>query len=97
MLPAQGHTWLDLAASLGLPPNLSLSDDRRSADGRWPVDNGTRVFDVAVHQVRASNAGSEPHRAGEGGDAVWDSVLHALRPLLCVLDKRRAHQLPCQH
>jgi hypothetical protein len=31
---------------------------RRSADGRWPVDNGTRVFDVAVHQVGASTAGS---------------------------------------
>ncbi len=39
---------------------------RRSADGRWPLDNGTRVFDVAVHQVRASNTGSEspPSRAG---------------------------------
>jgi hypothetical protein len=31
---------------------------RRSADGRWPVDNGTRAFDVAVNQVRASTAGS---------------------------------------
>ena len=26
---------------------------RRSADGRWPVDNGTECFDVAVHQIRA--------------------------------------------
>lgn len=33
---------------------------RRSADGRCPVENGTRVFDVAVHQVRASNTGSQP-------------------------------------
>jgi hypothetical protein len=26
---------------------------RRSADGRWPVDNGTACFDVAVHQIDA--------------------------------------------
>jgi hypothetical protein len=31
---------------------------RRSADGRWPVDNVTHYFDVAVHQVRAASAGS---------------------------------------
>jgi hypothetical protein len=31
---------------------------RRSADGRWPVDNGTHCFDVAVHQLQASGAGS---------------------------------------
>jgi hypothetical protein len=31
---------------------------RRSADGRWPVDNGTRVFDAAIHQVSASTTGS---------------------------------------
>jgi hypothetical protein len=31
---------------------------RRSADGRWPVDNGTHAIDVAVHQVRASSTGS---------------------------------------
>ena len=39
---------------------------RRSADGRRPIDNGTRCFDVAVHQVRASNTGSQPapSRAG---------------------------------
>jgi len=42
---------------------------RRSADGRWPVDNGTRVFDVAVHQVRASNTGSEPARSGSRAPA----------------------------
>jgi hypothetical protein len=33
---------------------------RRSADGRWPVDNGTCAFGVAVHQIRASNTGSQP-------------------------------------
>jgi hypothetical protein len=32
---------------------------RRSADGRWPVDSGTHYFDVAVHQIRASDTGSE--------------------------------------
>jgi hypothetical protein len=31
---------------------------RRSADGRRPVDNVNDQFDVAVHQVRATNAGS---------------------------------------
>jgi hypothetical protein len=31
---------------------------RRSADGRWPVDNGTVCFDVAVHQLRAATKGS---------------------------------------
>src|SRR5262245_8202047 len=38
---------------------------RRSADGRRPVDNGTRTFGVAVHQVRASGTGSKagPPRA----------------------------------
>jgi hypothetical protein len=29
---------------------------RRTADGRWPVDNATHYFDVAVHQVRAASA-----------------------------------------
>jgi hypothetical protein len=27
---------------------------RRSADGRWPVDNGTACFDVSVHQIDAA-------------------------------------------
>jgi hypothetical protein len=31
---------------------------RRTADGRWPVDSGTHYFDVAVHQIRAAEAGS---------------------------------------
>jgi hypothetical protein len=29
---------------------------RRSADGRWPVQSGTHYFDVAVHQIRPSDA-----------------------------------------
>jgi hypothetical protein len=33
---------------------------RFSADGRWPVANCTELFDVGVHQVRASRAGSRP-------------------------------------
>jgi hypothetical protein len=32
---------------------------RHSADGRWPVDNATDYFDVAVFQVRASAARPE--------------------------------------
>ncbi|HEX2310428.1 MAG TPA: hypothetical protein VHH91_06890 [Vicinamibacterales bacterium] len=39
---------------------------RRSADGRIPVDNGTHAFDVAVHQVRASPAGSPSPRSAVG-------------------------------
>jgi hypothetical protein len=31
---------------------------RRSADGRWPVDNGTACFDVAVHQISAAGVAS---------------------------------------
>jgi hypothetical protein len=40
---------------------------RRSADGRWPVENGTRCYDVAVHQLRAASAGSafRPSRTAE--------------------------------
>ena len=33
---------------------------RRSADGRRPVDDGTHVFDAAVHQITAAPAGSGP-------------------------------------
>lgn len=31
---------------------------RRSADGRWPVDNGTYCYDVAVQQLHAARDGS---------------------------------------
>jgi len=31
---------------------------RRSADGRWPVDNGTSCSAAAVYQVRAADSGS---------------------------------------
>ena len=33
---------------------------RYSADRRWPIDNSTSCYGVAVHQVRASSAGSGP-------------------------------------
>jgi hypothetical protein len=33
---------------------------RYSADLRWPIDNSTSCYGVAVHQVRASNAGTGP-------------------------------------
>jgi hypothetical protein len=38
---------------------------RRSADGRLPIRSGISLFDVSVHQVRASTAGSgsRPSRA----------------------------------
>ena len=39
---------------------------RRSADGRWPVDNVSHYFDVAVHQVRAAAAGSGVAKARPG-------------------------------
>jgi hypothetical protein len=36
---------------------------RLSADGRWPVENCTDLFDVGVHQVRASSSGSRRARS----------------------------------
>jgi hypothetical protein len=42
---------------------------RRSVDGRHPVDNMTEYFDVAVYQVRASNAAS-PSSSAESETAL---------------------------
>jgi hypothetical protein len=39
---------------------------RRTADGRWPVEAGTHYFDVAVQQVRAAEAGSQPPKPLSG-------------------------------
>jgi hypothetical protein len=39
---------------------------RRSADGRWPVDNGTSCFDAAVHQITAASAGTFRAAASAG-------------------------------
>ena len=47
---------------------------RRSADGRWPVDTGTHLYDVAVHQIHAfdGDSGSPPTQAGETVPRVLD-------------------------
>jgi hypothetical protein len=42
---------------------------RRSADGRWPVDNGTHAFDVAIQQVRAAKTGSGSRPLSSGGSS----------------------------
>jgi hypothetical protein len=42
------------------------SATRRSADGRWPVENGSHFFDVAVHQVQAASVGSQWANAHSG-------------------------------
>jgi hypothetical protein len=42
---------------------LSASADRamrRSTDGRRPIENGSELFDVSIHQVRAAATGSGP-------------------------------------
>jgi hypothetical protein len=42
---------------------LTLCNDRAtrySADRRWPVENSTSTYQAALHQVRASSAGSIP-------------------------------------
>jgi hypothetical protein len=50
---------------------------RRSADGRWPVDNGTACFDVAVHQINAAAEGTAasqpPSRTPQPGPRVLES------------------------
>jgi hypothetical protein len=48
--------------------------NRRSADGRDPIDNGIRAFDVAVHQVHASTA---PPRSQNSGSRKTTSTLSA--------------------
>jgi hypothetical protein len=35
---------------------------RRSADARWPVDNGTACFDVAIHQINAATTATRASR-----------------------------------
>ncbi len=54
---------------------------RRSADGRWPVDTGTHYFDVAVHQIRASDARSEsPHSRLREPDSARDRSRRSHHP-----------------
>jgi hypothetical protein len=49
---------------------------RRSADGRWPVDNSTYCFDVAVQQIRAASAGTE--RPGSHSRPLTNLAQHRL-------------------
>src|SRR6188472_184015 len=48
---------------------------RRSADGRLPIRSGISLFDVSVHQVRASTAGSgsRPSRASTPAEPELDT------------------------
>jgi len=66
--PARGSREIPLeAGAQGVVLTVCMArTTRRSADGRRPVDNGTHAFDVAVHQVRASNTRQEqtPRHAG---------------------------------
>jgi hypothetical protein len=59
--PARGFREIPLeAGAQGVILTVCMArTSRRSADGRRPVDNGTHAFDVAVHQVRASNTRSK--------------------------------------
>jgi hypothetical protein len=48
---------------------------RRSADGRWPIDNGTHAFDAAIQQVKAANTGTRSRlpRSGMPSQHVLES------------------------
>ena len=75
--PGQGIREIPLeAGASGIL--LSASTDRatrRSADGRWPVDNGSELFDISVYQVRAAKTGSElpRHRTGSAAPPMLDT------------------------
>jgi hypothetical protein len=66
--PARGFREIPLEAGAhGVVLTVCMARaTRRSADGRCPVDNGMHAFDVAVHQVRASDTRREqtPRRGG---------------------------------
>jgi len=51
-IPLESGAQAVLLTACGAPAT------RRTADGRLPVDTGTHLFDVAVHQIRASDGGS---------------------------------------
>lgn len=57
---------LESGAQAVLLTACSSRATRRTGDGRWPVDTGTHLFDVAVHQIRASDAGSRSPSARAG-------------------------------
>src|SRR5262249_13888643 len=66
--PARGFREIPLeTGAQGVVLTVCMTrSTRRSADGRRPIDNGTRAFDVAVHQVRASDAHLERTRRRAG-------------------------------
>jgi hypothetical protein len=51
-IPLEPGAQAVLLTSCGSPAT------RRTADGRWPVDTGTLIHDVAVHQIYASDGAS---------------------------------------
>ena len=57
---------LESGAQAVLLTACSSRATRRTGDGRWPVDTGTHLFDVAVHQIRSSDAGSRSPSARAG-------------------------------
>jgi hypothetical protein len=57
---------LESGAQAVLLSACSSRATRRTADGRRPVDTGTHLFDVAVQQIRASDAGSRSPSARAG-------------------------------
>ncbi len=67
--PSRGVREIPLEAGAhGVVLSLCMSRaTRRSADGRGPGGNGTRCYDVAVHQVHAATAGSGFPRSRSAG------------------------------
>src|SRR5262245_50869371 len=57
---------LQPGAQAVLPTAPGTRATRRTADGRRPVDTGTHYFGAAVHQIRASDAGSNPSATDAG-------------------------------
>jgi hypothetical protein len=56
---------------------LTLCMDRAprySADRRWPVDNSTSCYNVAVHLVRASGVGSGPRPSATSTEPALDTA-----------------------
>jgi hypothetical protein len=66
--PARGSREIPLEAGAHavLTSACAGGTTRRSADGRWPVDNAVHWFDVAIHQIRASTAASGSSSLGIG-------------------------------
>jgi len=69
--PSRGVREIPLEAGAhGVVLTLCMSRAaRRSADGRWPVDNGTYCYDASVHQITAASEGSGFLRSRPTGSA----------------------------